>query len=355
MDLVSAKALAILGTATGLSILVLVAAKLRGLRWRWFLPALLLPVALGLATAADAVNAYYQYLPTAGDVMQAATGDRQWPHLDTVLRLPTTAAERKYPRGVTVKMPMPADPLDGFHSTTAIGYLPPQYFADAAQRFPVVYLFHGTPGKPADWFHGGRAGRAGQQAASVGEPAIIVAPQMSKAWTDDPECVDGVHERVESHLLDDVIPTVDRTLRTQADRDGRVFAGMSAGGYCALNLALRHRDVVSSIIDMSGFTIPTHTGGMTALFGSNASVRDRLAAANSPADYASALTTGPPMRIWLDCGDADHEVLREMDSILPALQGDGFQVGLHTRPGGHTYEVWRPAFAEALLWAVQPA
>ena len=134
-------------------------------------------------------------------------------------------------------MPLPADPAHGFGVTDNVAYLPPQYFTDPNARFPVVYLFHGSPGRPADWFHGGRAAQEGHAVAAAGHPAIVFAAQMSRSWTDDPECVDGVHELVESHLLAQVIPTVDSHLRTLADRD-RVFAGMSAGGYCALNLGL---------------------------------------------------------------------------------------------------------------------
>src|ERR1700712_3405379 len=36
--------------------------------------------------AGVSVNAYYAYLPTLGDVGQAATGDRQWVNIDTLDR-----------------------------------------------------------------------------------------------------------------------------------------------------------------------------------------------------------------------------------------------------------------------------
>lgn len=352
LDLISFEALASFFAITALSWIVLAIAKIRGLRWRWFIAAAILPLALTTAAAANAVNAYFQYLPTAGDVLQAMTGDRQWPALHDVLTMPPDAAAARYPRGATTKLDVPADPANGFDATTAIVYVPQAYFADPAQPMPVTYLFHGSPGKPADWFHGGRAASAARHAADDGRPTIVVAPQMSKSWTDDPECVDGTHEKVESHLMQRVIPEVDRTLRTQPDRAGRIFAGMSAGGYCALNLGLRHRDDVGTIIDMSGFTGPTHGGGMDALFGRDGPVTTQLAAQNSPADYASTLSPDPSMRIWLDCGLSDPEVLTQMRAVLPSFQQLGFDVQLHTRPGSHTYEVWRPALAEALRWAV---
>jgi len=354
LDVISAEALSLLCAAAVLSWIVLMVAKFRGLRWRWFVPALLLPLTLTVATGADLVNAYFEYLPTVGDVVEAFTGDTQWPATSTVLAMPAKAAQHRYPHGVTTKLAVRADRADGFGAETAITYLPPQYFADTQRRFPVLYLFHGSPGRPSDWFHGGRAAQAGRKLAQEGDPAIIVAPQLSRSWTDDPECVNGVHERVESHLVDDIIPTVDRMLRTQQDRAGRVFAGMSAGGYCALNLGLRHRDLTATIIDMSGFTRPTHTGGMQRLFGADPLTADALAFENSPAEYAHLLLPEPPMRIWLDCGTADRDVLSQMEAIEPVLAHDGFTVQLHTRHGAHTFEVWRPALQQALPWALQP-
>jgi enterochelin esterase-like enzyme len=352
LDLICTQALVTLGALTLGSWITVIVLKARGLRWRLFVPALVLPILLTVATAADGVNAYFQYLPTAGDVAEAVNGDRQWPTVHQLAGMSPALLAHRYPRGVTARMPLPSDKKDGFGQTTAIAYLPPQYFAQPTARFPVVYLIHGSPGKPGDWFHGGRAASAGLASARLGEPAIIVAPQMSLAWTDDPECVDGVHERVETHFVDFVIPQVDASFRTQADRSGRVIAGMSAGGYCALNLGLRHRNLVSAIIDMSGFTEPTHTGGMKALFGSNPQVVNRLAEQNSPAAYVPVMGPLPSVRIWLDCGTSDHEVLNEMNAIKPALIAQGFTVTMTTRPGAHTYEVWRPAFAQALPWAL---
>jgi enterochelin esterase-like enzyme len=356
LDLVSTEFLATLGTITILAWIGLVALRLAlHVRWRWIAAALLVPLTLTVAMAADSVNAYFDYLPTTADVVNAAGGDREWPTLTHLEGLSPAVAATVYPHGAITRMRLPADPANGFDSTMAIAYLPLQYLESSTARLPVVYLFHGSPGKPSDWFHGGRADLAGLRTAGLGAPAIIVAPQMSSRWTDDPECVNGVHEKVESHLIDSIVPTIDTSLRTVANRDGRTFAGMSAGGYCALNLGLRHRDLVSSIVDMSGFTMPTHTGGMTRLFGDDRATAQMLTEQNSPSVYVPKMAPGPPMRIWMDCGTSDHEVLKQMQAIEPELTAQGFTVHVQTRPGSHTYHVWRPALFEALPWVLLPA
>ena len=238
----------------------------------------------------------------------------------------------------------------GFGRSQAWVWLPPQYFNEPTRNLPVVYLFHGSPGVQKDWFHGGRADRIGRRLAAEGLPVIEVAPAMSRGWLDDSECVDGIHERVETHLVRDVIPTVDAALRTIANRQGRIFAGMSAGGYCALNLGLRHRDLTATILDLSGLTEPTHSGGLGQLFGSSAA---NLSRQNNPALYTRTLSAEPSMQLWLDAGRSDHQVLGQLSRLAIQLRAAHQSVQLRTRPGGHTYGVWRPALADSLRWALQ--
>jgi len=138
-------------------------------------------------------------------------------------------------------------------------------------------------------------------------------------------------------------------LRTIASRDGRIFAGMSAGGYCALNLGLRNRDVVSTVLNLSGLAEPTHAGGLSALFGHSGSAQVRH---NSPAVYAASLPRNPYTRVWLDCGSSDRQVRAQMQSLAPVLRERGMVVEERIRPGQHTFSVWRAALRESLAWAL---
>jgi enterochelin esterase-like enzyme len=309
-------------------------------------------VVLTVAALLTLANSYFGYLPHVGDVANVVSEERDFPELTRVLATPSPVAARKWRDGVSARLTVPGH-ASGFGDSTALVWLPPQYFQDREARFPVVYLFHGSPGVPGDWFRGGEAPATARTLARAGHPAIVVAPRMSHGWLDDPECVDGVHEKVESHLLVDVIPDVDATLRTVADRSGRTFGGMSAGGYCALNLGLRNRSVVASIIDMSGFTKPTHDGGLASLFGPPGAAQKALIAANSPDVYAAGLPPGPPMRIWMDTGSGDGQVLDEMRPVAASLMGrPDFTVQFRVRLGEHTFYVWVPALQEAMPWAL---
>jgi enterochelin esterase-like enzyme len=229
-------------------------------------------------------------------------------------------------------------------------YFPPQYFTDRTRRFPVVYLLHGSPGAPVDWFRAARASDAGYEVAREGHPVILVAPRASHNWTDDSECVDRPNERVATYVVKDVVREIDARFRTIASRADRVVAGNSAGGYCALNLGLRNRDLFSAVIDLSGFDRPTHDGGLKRLFGNRPDLAS-VAAANSPISYVPSLSPTPQVRLWLDCGRSDTGARRDTVNIADELADRGFDVTLHIRPGGHDYGVWRPALAQGLSWA----
>ena len=295
------------------------------------------------ATAADATNAWFGYLPRLGDVGTLVGAPASWPVV-TTRDLAAGAASPRARTGGVLDLALP-DRGSGFGPTTALAWLPPQYFTEPHRRFAVVYLAHGSPGVPQDWFRGGDAARIGERLAGRGLPLILVAPRLSHGWLDDPECVDGRREAAATHLLVDVVPGVDAALRTSPVRAARMIGGMSAGGYCALNLGLRHRDVFGSILDLSGLDRPTHAGGMQALYGADAAAR---AVADSPGAYARALAPEPVVRVWLGYGAQDEETRGDVRRMAADLGATGFPVRLLVRPGFHTFHVWRPLTAQAL-------
>ncbi len=307
-----------------------------------------LAVLLSLLAAGDGVDRRFAYLPRVGDLASVVSGRGDWPVLTRAdLAAPDPLA--RHPDGGVLTVPVP-DSATGVGAGSALVWLPPQYLAEPARRFPVVYLLHGSPGVPADWLRGGEAADTGRALAAHGLPAILVLPRLSRGWLDDPECVDGLAERAETHFWRDVVPAVDAAVRTAPGREARAIAGMSAGGFCALNLGLKHRDRVATVLDLSGLTSPTHRGGIAALYGApGATAR---AALDSPAHYAPRLASRPSTRVWLDTGAGDAAVRAGLERIAPVLAARGVEVQLHVRPGAHTFHVWRPALAEALAWAL---
>ncbi len=121
-------------------------------------------------------------------------------------------------------------------------YLPNGY--DSANlSYPVLYLLHGSGGDEYAWLGGDAALQ--QTADRLIEsdaipPAIIVMPG-SKSWW-----VDGYNEKAETAFFNDLIPHIEANWRAIPEREGRVLAGISAGGYGTVNFVLEHPDVFAA-------------------------------------------------------------------------------------------------------------
>jgi putative tributyrin esterase len=126
--------------------------------------------------------------------------------------------------------------------------LPADYEAQT-QRYPVLYLLHGYMQNYTVW---GRNLAAAFYAAELGD-LIIVMPDGGNSWfVNYAENADGQLNNWEDHIIKDVIPHVDASFRTLAQREGRAIAGLSMGGYGAFMLGLRHPAMFISIASTSG-------------------------------------------------------------------------------------------------------
>lgn len=121
-------------------------------------------------------------------------------------------------------------------------YLPDGY-QDSGLRYPVVYLLHGANGDENDWLVKGKVQPTLDTliAEKRIQPVIVVMPGHKKAWW-----VDGNAEKAETVLLHELLPTVDSRFRTQPERTGRAFAGLSAGGLATIRLALIHPELFAA-------------------------------------------------------------------------------------------------------------
>ena len=146
-------------------------------------------------------------------------------------------------------------------STAALGravdvrvLLPTGYDRRPGARFPVLYLFHGTSGRASDWVDRGDAERT-----TAGRPLITVMPDggfdgNGGGWyTDwaDPRTRLGP-SRWETFHVTQLIPWIDRNLRTVSRREGRAVAGLSQGGFGAMSYAARHPALFVSAASFSG-------------------------------------------------------------------------------------------------------
>lgn len=233
--------------------------------------------------------------------------------------------------------------------------LPPGYDdpANAGKRYPVVYLIHGyVPfASPDDWFTAGDALGTMQLllADHAIPPMIVVGLDMTAGVPSaDWECLDVPNgPQLETYLTNWVIPKIDTTFRTVADRSGRSIGGMSAGGYCALNIGLHHLPMFSSILITEPYDDP---GDAVKLFKGNR----QLIEANTPRDYISTMPFPQQIAVMLDVPTGAPTDVTTGQRIASALLRRGQQAALRKEYGfNHTWHTARAALPFMLAYAAQ--
>ena len=201
-------------------------------------------------------------------------------------------------------------------------YLPPSY--TPSQRYPVVYLLHGMPGSPWSYVDSLSLGSLADTliARHEAQPFVAVVPVAGPTGHYDGEWAG----QWEDYLVRHVVPWVDASVSTVRDPSGRVLAGLSAGGFGAVDIGLRHPLLFSRLESWGGYFEPIADG---PLRGADA----RVLAAHDPAllvRHEAPLLRTAGVRVFLSSG-AGHGKVQPIDTIRFARQ-------LHDLGIGYTLE-----------------
>jgi enterochelin esterase-like enzyme len=247
-----------------------------------------------------------------------------------------------------------ADPGRGIPSGTTYVLLPPGYSepANAARRYPVVYLLHGYPyGGPLDWLTAGDAPatlRLLYHDRAIA-PMIVVsvdltAGEPSRDW----EGLDVPRgPRLETYFADTVVREIDRHYRTIPDRSARALGGMSGGGFAALNIGLHQLGKIGVLL----ITLPYDAlGDDAALLGGD----QRLREANTPRDYLPTMAFPYPVSAILAAGAGAPTDITTAHHIADALHTRGQNAVVHIEHGfNHTWHTARATLPYLLVFADQ--
>jgi enterochelin esterase-like enzyme len=139
----------------------------------------------------------------------------------------------------------------------ALVYLPPGYASAAGRRYPLIVFLHGVPGQPEDFVAEGFVARMDALVASRQvAPFVAVFPAGSAQPADDNEWADSAKvpdQRWETYVTQDVLRFAERWYSLTPGRSGRAVAGMSMGGFGAMNIALHSRDTFAAAASWSGY------------------------------------------------------------------------------------------------------
>ena len=120
-----------------------------------------------------------------------------------------------------------------------VGYVvwtPEEYGHKPRARFPVIYFLHGM---------------GGNESADAGGFSSLLARAIAKGWMPPVIAVfpnggrSGYREKVESMIVEELIPHIDASHRTIAKVEARGVVGFSMGGAGAVWLSVNHPDLFS--------------------------------------------------------------------------------------------------------------
>lgn len=242
-------------------------------------------------------------------------------------------------------------------------YTPPGYDAKRSRRYPVLYLLHGAGENASGWSDIGRANvildtlLAGGKAKEMiivmplGHPAqpLPTATDLN-ASTPSAANADGGRGRAGggrglaagtsgaanppavtpyfTSLLTEIMPQVEKNYDAGNTKAMRAIAGLSMGGGQTMNIALLHPEMFNYVALFS-----------PAVFGGRG---------GSPILPAGLTPTwAKQFRIfWVSCGTEDTLVGPSVKLFKAALKDNGVPFSDISRPGVHSYQVWKRDLTE---------
>ncbi|MDE5676161.1 MAG: esterase family protein [Muribaculaceae bacterium] len=231
-------------------------------------------------------------------------------------------------------------------------YLPEGYDNDDT-RYPVLYLLHGAWGNDRDWTEKGTMQEITDLTVRSGTalPMIVVMPDAS-----------GIDENYggermgyfnvpgwnyEDYFFNELIPYIDATYRTKADKTGRAIAGLSMGGGGTVAYAQKHPEYFSSACSLSGLVglcdqRPDDNGSD---FYKSLALNDQAKYVdNADPDTTDALKT---VRWYADCGDDDFLADANL-AFYTSMRRKGIPIEYRMRDGAHNWTYWRTALPDVL-------
>ncbi len=232
----------------------------------------------------------------------------------------------------------------------ALVYLPPGYDQETEARYPVLYLQHGGGEDETGWIRQGKANFILDNLIAAGKcrPMIVVmaygyarragvpvpdltgkpfgSPEMRKAMQD-------MAAAFEADVTEALVPFVDATYRTLADRDHRAMAGLSMGGMQTFQITLNHLDLFSHIGGFSG------AAGLLARGDQQPDIETAYDGVFAdPAAFAKKVRL-----LWLGVGTDEPERMREgIRRLHASLTEAGIQHVYYESPGtDHEWQTWR--------------
>ncbi|MFI1996355.1 alpha/beta hydrolase [Actinoplanes sp. NPDC020271] len=257
---------------------------------------------------------------------------------DGDVAVPASAPVRHSPKGQILNLSV-AGPASNLTMPVYV-YLPPGYQDDGTVRYPVVEALHGYPGSPTGWLNRLHVAKVLDQEIKTGRmaPTIVLFPYQTPDPLLDTECTNlAGGPQTETFLTKDVPAVVRARFPVRTDA-GWGLIGYSAGGYCAIDLAMRHPGQYTAGAAMSGYAEP----GIAIGNGTEKTLYNDL--------WRLKHLPVPAVALYLAAARADGQPLRDTHALAQAAHAPLSVTTSYIDGGGHNVQTWQAMEAPAFDW-----
>ena len=296
---------------TWLMLFSLVVAVMGFRRAHWALRTFsVLAIVFCVIAAFTVVNETYDYYPTLDRLFgKEAANEVALPELNAI-RNQVRESGKLPEHGYTIEIQIPAT-ISHFQAADGYVWVPPAWFKSPEPSLPVVEMLTGVPGEPGDWTRAAYADTTATDFArrNHGVAPLLVMPDPNGP-TGDSECANStLAGNAETYLTKDVPNFMRSQFDAASGPKSFAVAGLSAGGTCAVTLALRNPTVFPTFADYSGYLEPSYQNDdqqqtITDLYGGSTANFE----AHSP-DHLLTTNRYPTVSGWFEAGAQDPGVL----------------------------------------------
>jgi enterochelin esterase-like enzyme len=220
-------------------------------------------------------------------------------------------------------------------------YVPAEYEQNPTRKYPVLYLLHGWGEDENGWSNQGHTANImdGLIASGKAVPMIIVMdcgdiktnPDVRKASTND----------VTQIYVKDLMPFIDKTFRTKADRQNRAMTGLSRGGMQTTTTVFNNMDKFAWMGTFSGFFMGGMGGRGAAGTGQAPSMSQQIETAFNGVFKDAAAFDKQMNLLFISTGTEE----RNPKETVEALKAHGIKhIVFHESQGtAHEWLTWRRA------------
>jgi enterochelin esterase-like enzyme len=208
-------------------------------------------------------------------------------------------------------------------------YVPPGYVDELGERYPVLVLRHGGAEDETSWVEQGRANFIMDNLIAQGraKPMIVVMDWGQAPTPDQPLQIPSAppSPQIGQVTMDELLPMVDSSFRTIADREHRAMAGLSMGAVQTLYVGLANLDAFSHLGIFSRRTMsPEEFARFDTVFADAESLNRKL------------------KLLWWGAGTTEEGIRDGVKNNLAELAAKGVKWVFVEIPGtSHEWQTWR--------------